>query len=185
MNAISEGQMTVLGLLNIEFRGRLKCRRVSVGGGPAHVDVASLGYFSARDRYRFDGSSEKSKKRRTQPERLLDRKRNLAGLVAQQVADGRSREHFVDQARHGGDRAVVPGTEERGQEDHKIIVVEAASLHFGVGQTGKVILARARAPLMDFSDGDRGKRRLLARKLLGIALRREHLDGGLAYGGNE
>src|ERR1700677_4281887 len=101
MNTISEGQMTVLGPLNIKFRGRFKCRRVAVGGGPAHVDVASLRYFSARDRYRFGGPSEKSKKRRAQPQRLLDCKRNLAGLVAQQAANGRSREHFVDQARHG------------------------------------------------------------------------------------
>src|ERR1700722_7547620 len=185
MNAVSEGQMTVLGPLDVEIRGRFKCRRVTVGGGPAHVDVVSLRYFCARDRYRFGGSSKESKKRRPQAKRLLDRKRNLAGFVPQQVAHGRSREHFVDQASHGRGRAVVPGAKERGQQDHKIIVVEAATFDFHVGEAGKVILSWARAPLVNFSDGDRGKRSLFSPKLLGIALRCEHFDGGLAYRWNE
>src|SRR5882757_5293764 len=185
MDTVSEGQMTVLGPLHFEIRGRFKCRRVTVGGGPAHVDVASLRYFCARDRYRFGGSSKESKKRWPQPERLLDRKRNLAGFVPQQVAHGGSREHLVDQAGHRGGRAVMPGAKERGQQDHKIIVVEAATLDFHVGETSKVILAWARAPLVDFTDGDRGKRSLFSPKLLGIALRCEHFDGGLAYRWNE
>src|ERR1700722_7564738 len=121
MNAVAEGRMTVLRPLHIEIRGRLECRRVAVGGGPAHVDVASRRYVSARDRFRLGGPSEESKKRRSQPERLLDRKRNLGGFVPQYVAYGGSREHFVDQAGHGGGRAVVPGAQERGQQDHKVI----------------------------------------------------------------
>src|SRR5882757_5733154 len=165
MNTVSEGQMTVLGPLHFEIRGRFECRRVAVGGGPAHVDVASLRYFCARDRYRFGGFSKESKKRWPQPERLLDRQRNLAEFVPQQVTHGRSREHFVDQAGHGRGRAVMAGAKKRGQQDHKIIVVETATLDFHVGETGKIILAWARAPLVDFSDGDRGKRSLFSPKL--------------------
>src|SRR5882672_1043499 len=185
MNTVSEAQMTVLRPLYLEIRRCFKCRRVTVGGGPAHVNVASLRYFCPRDRYRFGGSSKESIKRRPQSERLLDCKRDLAGFVPQQVAHGQSREHFVDQAGHGRGCTVVPGAKERGQQDHKIIVVKAASLDFRVGQTGKVVLAWARAPLVDFSNGHRGKRRLFSPKLIGIALRGEHFDGGLAYRWNE
>ena len=53
MNAVSKGQMAVLGPLHLEIRRRFKCRRVAVGGGRnLSVSSTASGIFAGSFRSR-------------------------------------------------------------------------------------------------------------------------------------